>query len=215
MPKSTRKCAARECDRIHYAKTYCQLHYDRFQKYGDPEGKAQVPWYTGLPDVECIKCEKILNAGRFARGAGRVCRTCRSGMYKHGNYTLGRTCGTCATPIPNTNRSGTCRDHFQRVPKPSRRYLNMRGYAVLTQHHGHPNATPRGEVFEHTKVMAQIMGRGLVDGENVHHINGVRDDNRPENLEIWSSSQPAGQRIEDKVSWAKELLALYEPEALA
>jgi hypothetical protein len=62
--------------------------------------------------------------------------------------------------------------------------------------------------------MEQILGRPLLGSENVHHINGVRDDNRPDNLELWSTSQPGGQRVEDKVAWAIELLALYKPEAL-
>jgi len=34
-------------------------------------------------------------------------------------------------------------------------------------------------------------------------------DNRESNLELWSSSQPKGQRVEDKVAWAREILALY------
>ena len=63
--------------------------------------------------------------------------------------------------------------------------------------------------------MEQMLGRPLWRDESVHHINGVRDDNRPENLELWSKSQPAGQRVVDKVAWAIELLALYQPDALA
>jgi hypothetical protein len=65
-------------------------------------------------------------------------------------------------------------------------------------------------IGEHRKVMIDFLKRPMYDNENVHHINGVRDDNRIENLELWIKSQPPGQRVIDIVKWAKEILKRYE-----
>lgn len=86
-------------------------------------------------------------------------------------------------------------------------------YKVLSKPE-HPNANVEGNIFEHRYIMSEMLGRPLVAGENVHHKNGDRKDNRPENLELWNTTQPAGQRPEDKVQYAIEILSLYAPELL-
>jgi hypothetical protein len=88
------------------------------------------------------------------------------------------------------------------------------GYVYLSGLFDHPNAVD-GKIAEHRLIMAALIDRPLLDSETVHHKNGVRDDNRPENLELWATSQPAGQRVVDKVAWAKEFLATYDRDWLA
>ena len=69
-------------------------------------------------------------------------------------------------------------------------------------------------VYEHRIVMEEHLGRPLYDNENVHHKNGVRSDNRLENLELWITAQPYGQHVDDTVTHALEVLRRYKPEAL-
>jgi HNH endonuclease len=64
-------------------------------------------------------------------------------------------------------------------------------------------------VFEHILVVEDLLGRYLTADETVHHRNGVRDDNRPQNLELWVKAQPSGIRVDDAIDWAWEILARY------
>lgn len=86
-------------------------------------------------------------------------------------------------------------------------YRNSSGYVVR-----HVNGKT---IRDHRLVMEAKLGRPLKPFENVHHLNGIRDDNRPENLELWTKPQPIGQRPEDLVDWVLEnYLDLIEAKLL-
>lgn len=61
----------------------------------------------------------------------------------------------------------------------------------------------------HRHAMEQYIGRPLLKTEYVHHRNGLKGDNRLENLELWLRHHPPGQRVEEQVVWAREILELY------
>lgn len=78
---------------------------------------------------------------------------------------------------------------------------DQKGYARVS--------TDTGQRLQHCVIMEKILGRPLRKNETVHHKNGIRDDNRADNLELWTSRHPRGQRVSDLITFAKEILADY------
>lgn len=163
--------------------------------------------------------------GRCVCGCGRKTYPGRPGGVPrkhypgHGGRLKTELCAvkTCKRP---TERDIYCNAHYLRVrthgdPQEGRpitvrkgSYIDNRGYVRIPAN-GHPNGHKNGSMLEHIKVMAEAIGRPLFPDETVHHKNGVRHDNRPENLELWSGRHPKGARVVDQIRWAKAVLARY------
>lgn len=71
--------------------------------------------------------------------------------------------------------------------------------------HGYRHVRINGRtMLEHRLIMQELIGRPLAGHESVHHKNGKRSDNRPENLELWASSHRSGQRVQDLIAFVVE-----------
>lgn len=93
------------------------------------------------------------------------------------------------------------------------------GYVVVKVPNHPTGKNNCDRVLEHVVVMEKMLGRYLKKGENVHHKNGIRTDNRPENLELWVRPQNPGQRVDDLISFVvdnyqKEVKAKLEVREL-
>ena len=145
---------------------------------------------------ECRECGREYQASsRHLRcPACRAKSRCECGKQKQ---TKSATCSSCRS------ESGEANSNWK-----GGRTRHKAGY-VMVRAPGHPRAGQSPYVFEHILVLEEILGRHLVECESVHHLNGIRDDNRPENLELWTRPQPSGIRVSDAIKWAREIYERY------
>ncbi len=113
----------------------------------------------------------------------------------------------------STKSCGCYREDYWRNQNGGR-YKTKAGYIIIYKP-GHPLASKNGQVTEHRWVAAEYWGLEAVKSAIVHHKNGIRHDNRIENLELRTShTHWKGQTVEDMTEWAIEYLSVHAPELL-
>lgn len=178
----------------------------------------------------CASCSREFTpSGPAAKFCSAACRFGTARCESCGeNFTKRPTQGS-KTANDNRYCSYRCRWAGAQSRDDYGRYLNAEGYVILDKRWSQRPATrglkadgyvrlnlrKDGRVLEHRHVMEQHLGRPLLPDETVHHRNGVKTDNRLENLELWVSKHPKGQRVEEITEWALEMLQRYAPDKLA
>jgi len=169
----------------------------------------------------CRKCKvekDYLDFYKYKRnkdGLGSYCKTCQNSFcYKYRKEVKGEKRDRLRDKswIYQRKRNGIPLDLPRKKHYSKDGHISKAGYRVLISNKfiGHPCCSDKkGRVLEHRMVMYNYLGRPLKKGENVHHKNGIRHDNRIENLELWTTKQPIGKRVEDLISWATDFLIEY------
>lgn len=132
---------------------------------------------------------------------------------KFGEFGLRAECKSCLRFRKELKKMGldSCIENKIKKKFKSRSKGSKRrsGYVFVCMK-GHPNAkNKQGIIAQHRLLMSQHLGRPLLSGETVHHKNGIKDDNRLENLELWDRSHGPGERVEDRINWCIEYLSQY------
>lgn len=130
-----------------------------------------------------------------------TCGTLRNVTTKDLLRKTSQSCGCLRRELLTLHRSGPNNPNWK-----GGKWHTKNGY-VHVMHNGK-------QQHEHRIIMKNHLGRDLEPKETVHHKNGIPNDNRLDNLELWSSSHPSGQRVADKLQWCLQFIKKYAPHYL-
>lgn len=209
-----------ECGKKHCAQGFCGACYQAKKKTGDIEKKPLVNSGNLCSVDGCGKDAKskgfcIAHYTKFLRfGDPLAYAPKRTGgpCKVDGCSGVSVARGMCRACYSYWQKHGDKKTRFEAIKQRQGDRVDDQGYVQVLAP-DHPNARKTKRVPKHRLVMSEFLGRPLKKNENVHHINGNKSDNSLENLELWVTAQPKGQRPQDLIEYAKRILRTYAADS--